>query len=334
MKTTPRISAPASTPRLNVRRDAVANRDALLRAAQTVLASDPHASLDTIARAAGLSRRALYGHFPDRDSLLRAVIAVGAQRFNRIADLTGDPDPRIALAHLAVRLWQEASIVRASANIALDDAHVADTVRALSPLRRRVRQLTREGVELGAFRRDIAPPLLAVLVEDDADLPRHRLPQPVVVAQHKRYVKAVRYVMMAIAGTFLLSGVLVALEAVMPPRVWRPSLPAWHMILVQALGGLVAWGLLTLVVLREEQKQVPLRSCRTRMVATLVLGWALDAAQLVLHGTLADVAPWTLAQVGVVAVRALLLYPLLLYVALCQRVSYVPQAAPAAPAVA
>lgn len=170
-----------------------------------------------------------------------------------------------------------------------------------------------------------------VALEDDADLPRHRLPQPVVVAQHERYVKAVRYVMMAIAGTFLLSGVLVALEAVMPPRVWRPSLPAWHMVLVQALGGLVAWGILTLVVLREEQKQVPLRSCRARMVATLVLGWALDAAQLVLHGTLADVAPWTLAQVGVVAVRALLLYPLLLYVALCRRVSYVPQAAPAAP---
>lgn len=169
-----------------------------------------------------------------------------------------------------------------------------------------------------------------VALEDDADLPRHRLPQPVVVAQHERYVKAVRYVMMAIAGTFLLSGVLVALEAVMPPRVWRPSLPAWHMVLVQALGGLVAWGILTLVVLREEQKQVPLRSCRARMVATLVLGWALDAAQLVLHGTLADVAPWTLAQVGVVAVRALLLYPLLLYVALCRRVSYVPQAAPSA----
>ena len=118
----------------------------------------------------------------------------------------------------------------------------------------------------------------------------------------------------------------------MPPRVWRPSLPAWHMILVQALGGLVAWGLLTLVVLREEQKQVPLRSCRTRMVATLVLGWAFDGTQLVWHAALADTAPWTLAQVGVVAVRALLLYPLLLYVALCQRVSYVPQAAPAAPA--
>ena len=171
-----------------------------------------------------------------------------------------------------------------------------------------------------------------VALEDEADLPRHRLPQPVVGAQHERYVKAVRYVMMTIAGTFLLSGVLVALEAVMPPRVWRPSLPAWHMILVQALGGLVAWGLLTLVVLREEQKQVPLRSCRTRMVATLVLGWAFDGTQLVWHAALADTAPWTLAQVGVVAVRALLLYPLLLYVALCQRVSYVPQAAHAAPA--
>lgn len=171
-----------------------------------------------------------------------------------------------------------------------------------------------------------------VALEDDTELPRHTLPPPVVVAQHERYVKAVRYVMVAIAGTFLLSGALVALEAVMPPRVWRPSMPAWHMVLVQALGGLVAWGILTLAVLREEQKQVPIRSCRTRMVATLMLGGALDAAQLVLHGKLADRAPWTLAQVGVVAVRALLLYPLLSYVALCKRVHYVPQAAPEAPA--
>ena len=73
------------------RRDATANRAALLAAAQTVLARDPHASLDAIAQSAGLSRRALYGHFSDRESLLREVIAIGAGRFNTIAEATDDP---------------------------------------------------------------------------------------------------------------------------------------------------------------------------------------------------------------------------------------------------
>jgi AcrR family transcriptional regulator len=150
------------------RRDATANRAALLVAAQSVLARDPHASLDAIAQSAGLSRRALYGHFSDRESLLREVIAIGAGRFNAIAEATDDPDPRVALAHMAARLWREASAVRASANIALDDAHVAGTVRSLAPLRRRVRELTRQGVESGAFRGDVAPDLLAFLIEETA----------------------------------------------------------------------------------------------------------------------------------------------------------------------
>lgn len=75
------------------RRDALANREALLRAAQSVLATNPTASLDVIAQAAGLTRRAVYGHFADRDSLLREVIAVGAQRFNAIAETTDESDP-------------------------------------------------------------------------------------------------------------------------------------------------------------------------------------------------------------------------------------------------
>ena len=119
-------------------------------------------------RSAGLSRRALYGHFSDRESLLREVIAIGAGRFNTIAEATDDPDPRVALAHMAARLWREASAVRASANIALDDAHVAQTMRSLAPLRRRVRELTREGVASGAFRGDVPPELLAFLIEETA----------------------------------------------------------------------------------------------------------------------------------------------------------------------
>lgn len=157
------------------RRDAAANRAALLQAAQTVLADHPNASLDAIAQAAGLSRRALYGHFPDRDSLLREVIAVGAHQFNDIAASAEHEDPRIALAWLAGRLWREASAVRASANIAMDDEHLADTASALAPLRERLLELTRSGAASGAFRSDLSPELLAFLIESTA---RATLRQP------------------------------------------------------------------------------------------------------------------------------------------------------------
>lgn len=148
------------------RRDATENRAALLRAAQSVLARDPHASLDTIAHAAGLSRRALYGHFSDRDSLLREVISIGAARFNLIAETTKDPDPRVALARMAARLWREASVVRATAGIALDDVHVVGTRRSLSPLLRRIQILARDGVKSGVFRTDMPSDLLAFLIEE------------------------------------------------------------------------------------------------------------------------------------------------------------------------
>lgn len=159
------MSAPSRRAR---RSDATANRAALLSAAQTLLATDPNAPLDAIAQAAGLSRRALYGHFADRESLLREVIAIGAGRFNAIAHETDDADPRVALAVMAGRLWREASAVRASANIALDDAHVAETVVALAPLRRRVREITQAGVVSGVFRGDMTPQLLGFLVEETA----------------------------------------------------------------------------------------------------------------------------------------------------------------------
>lgn len=157
-----------TTPNPRRRRDALANREALLRAAQSMLATNPTASLDVIAQAAGLTRRAVYGHFADRDSLLREVIAVGAQRFNAIAETTDESDPRVTLARMATRLWREASAVRATANIALDDAHLADTVLALAPLRRRIRDLTKAGVDSGAFRADMPAELLAFLIEETA----------------------------------------------------------------------------------------------------------------------------------------------------------------------
>jgi hypothetical protein len=99
----------------------------------------------------------------------------------------GDRNRRRALQHdrrghrrprpagRASRTWRRNCGARhppcASANIALDDAHVAQTMRSLAPLRRRVRELTREGVASGAFRGDVPPELLAFLIEETGARP-------------------------------------------------------------------------------------------------------------------------------------------------------------------
>ena len=150
------------------RRDALENRAGILAAATTAIAHDPHASIDAIARNAGLSRRALYGHFDDRDALIHEVIRSGAQRFNAIAAEIDDEDPPVALARLAARLWQEAAHVQVAAAIALDEAHVSETADALAPLRRRVVAIVRRGQDDGTLRTDVAAPTLARLIEEAA----------------------------------------------------------------------------------------------------------------------------------------------------------------------
>lgn len=159
------------------RRDATLNRAALVEAAQTLLARDPHASLDAIARAAGLTRRAVYGHFTDRDALVRELVTTGAERFNAIAeqvDVDGDDVP-LALARLTARLWSEASHVQVAAALALDDAHVEHTAAVLAPLRRRLVHLVRLGQDAGTLRTDISAPTLARLVEEVARMVVSRL---------------------------------------------------------------------------------------------------------------------------------------------------------------
>lgn len=150
------------------RKDAAANRAGILRAAATTLAVDPSASIDQIARAAGLSRRALYGHFDDRQALLTELISAGAQRFNAIASSLDEPHPPLALARLTAALWAEASHVQVAAALALDETHLEQTATALAPLRRALVAVVRAGQNDESLRADMAAPTLARLIEETA----------------------------------------------------------------------------------------------------------------------------------------------------------------------
>ncbi|SFR91430.1 transcriptional regulator, TetR family [Agromyces sp. CF514] len=150
------------------RRDAAANREALLAAASTALSENPDASLEAIASAAGLSRRALYGHFAGRDELIDALIASGATRLNAIAAETDHPDAATAIAMLGARLWRAVGHVRILAAMAVREPHVERAAGALAPLREHLGELVARGVDDGRLRGDIRPSTLARLIERSA----------------------------------------------------------------------------------------------------------------------------------------------------------------------
>ena len=94
------------------RSDAAKNRAALLDAARVVLNRDPDAPLDAVASAAGLSRRALYGHFATRDDLIAELARLGAARVAEAAAALRDDDPVVDIALVGRLVWDDVEHVR------------------------------------------------------------------------------------------------------------------------------------------------------------------------------------------------------------------------------
>lgn len=150
------------------RRDATANREALLAAAADTLGEASDAPLERITSAAGLTRRAFYGHFANRDELVVAVIDQGAARLNAIAASTDHPHAPTAVALLGARLWGAVEHVRVLAGMAVREPYAAHAAGALQPVRERLLAIVERGVAEGTVRPDIRPDVLARLIESAA----------------------------------------------------------------------------------------------------------------------------------------------------------------------
>jgi AcrR family transcriptional regulator len=161
-------SVTASTPSARApRRDATENRAALLEAARVVLNRDPDASLDAIAAEAGLTRRAVYGHFANRDALLLELVQQGTSRVSDALVAVDHPQPLVRLAMIASRMWQEVADVRVMTLFAVRGPFQAQVAERLRPVRRHLTETVREGARLGV-RTDIPAETLARLIEGAA----------------------------------------------------------------------------------------------------------------------------------------------------------------------
>ena len=138
------------------RADAQRNIAAIIEAATECLTRDPGASTSEIAKAAGVGRVTLYGHFPSRTELIDAVfvhaIEDGEGALGQV-DLTGDP--RAALARLIESSWQlvdRYSALLIAAQGSLPPGRVRDL--HADPMAR-VEGLIERGRSEGVFRTDL-----------------------------------------------------------------------------------------------------------------------------------------------------------------------------------
>jgi AcrR family transcriptional regulator len=144
---------PGGRPR---RADAERSIARILAAARRLLSQDPGASTDEIARAAGVGRMTLYGHFRSRRDLVEAALvqalASGEDVLSRI-DLSGDPGA--AMRRLLTASW---SLVAESGGLlaAADGIVPAERLRQLHDRpAERVTALIQRGQAEGAFRSDL-----------------------------------------------------------------------------------------------------------------------------------------------------------------------------------
>lgn len=156
-----RIRAPRS--------DAARNRTALLDAARLTLRLDPDASTDAIAAAAGLSRRALYGHFASREALITEIATEGARRVATAVAALHDEDPVVDLALVGRLVWDDVESIRAMTHsvvrgplrhTVLDDP--------LAPLHARIVDDVTRAATAGSGRTDLPAEIVARLVEGAA----------------------------------------------------------------------------------------------------------------------------------------------------------------------
>jgi AcrR family transcriptional regulator len=150
------------------RADAVRNRERVLEAAKVVCsAGGPDASLEAVARAAGVGIGTLYRHFPTREALFEAVYRREVQYLADLAEQLKQEAPLDALRH-----WMRSNVKFVATKKGMSEALALAAYKnselfsySFNQLTRAVGGLLERAVATGEIRDDITPEdLLRALV--------------------------------------------------------------------------------------------------------------------------------------------------------------------------
>jgi AcrR family transcriptional regulator len=144
-----------------LRRDAERNLEAILRAAVTTLAARPDATMEEIARAAGVARQTIYARYPSREALIRAVQQQAMEQTVSLLDSArlDDDAPDVALERLLDTSWEMAS-AHGVFHLPMVSQAPEDEYEGHRPFLDRLEPLVRRGQRDGVFDSRLPAPWL------------------------------------------------------------------------------------------------------------------------------------------------------------------------------
>jgi AcrR family transcriptional regulator len=144
-----------------------ANRRRILDVALAELLRDPDASMDQIARAAGVVRRTVYGHFPSREALISTLVdeAVEALSAAHAAGREDVREPAEAVARSVLAVWEIADRYRLLVALAQRTVTMQGIRERLAPVRDASIGLLQQGLDENVFSSPLPAPALAYVHE-------------------------------------------------------------------------------------------------------------------------------------------------------------------------
>ncbi|MEU3693554.1 TetR/AcrR family transcriptional regulator [Streptomyces narbonensis] len=150
-----------------LRRNARSNRARILATARRELGRNPDITLEELARASGVVRRTLFGHFPGREALLEALAEEASEALRSALTAGARPDEPAerALAHFVFLMWPVGDRYRMLLALARRDLGIERVAEILAPARHEVTAILERGQRDGVFPTHLPPAVLSAGLE-------------------------------------------------------------------------------------------------------------------------------------------------------------------------
>lgn len=159
---------PKPAAREPLRSNARSNRARILATARRELGRDPDVTLEELARAAGVVRRTLFGHFPGRAALLEALAEEASEALKATledgAHRSEEPAER-ALARFTLSMWAVGDRYRLLLSLARHDLGTERVAEVLAPARHEATAILERGQRDGVFHTHLPADVLSAGLE-------------------------------------------------------------------------------------------------------------------------------------------------------------------------